>query len=92
MGAARLAMLADGQPLAAVCTPPALSHIVRPDAELASTLQPAYRLSQSLYAHLYSINSPIVPSVWPYNQRGNILSSLVVTAPSSVLFLEDEGD
>lgn len=55
MGAARLAMLADGQPLAAVCTPPALSHIVRPDAELASTLQPAYRLSQSLYAHLSTV-------------------------------------
>jgi xylulokinase len=55
MGAARLAMLADGQSLAAVCTPPALSHIVRPDAELASTLQPSYRLSQSLYAHLSTV-------------------------------------
>ena len=55
MNAARLAMLADGQALAAVCTPPELSHIVRPDAELASTLQPAYRLSQSLYAHLSTV-------------------------------------
>ena len=55
VGAARLAMLADGKPLAAVCTPPALSHIVQPNAELASALKPAHQLSQNLYTHISSL-------------------------------------
>lgn len=52
VGAARLAMLADGLPQAGVCTPPALSHIVQPDAELARTLQPARQFSQQLYSYM----------------------------------------
>lgn len=55
VGAARLAMLADEKPLAAICTPPALSYIVRPDAELASALKPAHQLSQNLYTHISSL-------------------------------------
>ena len=55
IGAARLAMLADGKPLAAVCTPPALSHMVQPDAELANALKPAHQLSQHLYAHIAAL-------------------------------------
>lgn len=49
MGAARLAMLADGHSLAHICTPPRLSHIIDPDPALAASLQPGYQFSQTLY-------------------------------------------
>jgi len=53
LGAARLAMLADGLSLACVCTPPEIGYTIQPDAELAAKLEPAHRFSQQLY-HLIS--------------------------------------
>jgi len=49
IGAARLAMLADGHSPAHICTSPRLSHIIEPDPALAASLQPGYQFSQTLY-------------------------------------------
>ena len=49
IGAARLAMLADGYSIESVCKSPRLSYSINPDPELAASLQPAYQFSRDLY-------------------------------------------
>jgi xylulokinase len=56
LGAARLAqMAATGSPAAAVCTRPAISHVIEPDAELAVRLAPKLARFRRAYPALKSI-------------------------------------
>lgn len=49
LGAARLAMLADGHAVDDICTQPDIAETIQPDAKLAAQLAPARSRSQQLY-------------------------------------------
>ena len=49
LGAARLAMLADGHKVEDICTKPDIEDVIVPDPDLAALLAPARKRSQQLY-------------------------------------------
>ena len=57
MGAARLAMLASGQKIDAVCRPPAIAQTIQPNPEMAAALAPARQKSQDLYQTLAAFSN-----------------------------------